>query len=663
MKLRSIQLDKIGAYHSQTFDLTASEPGRNVTLIGGKNGSGKTTLLRAIKLGLYGCYAYGYKNENAEYLKKVYSHLNSHERTIEGRRFKIVLKFSEVENYQEQLYTFYRIWTYRKGNLKEEFKIIKDNRYLSESEKEIYQSKMREVMPPHLFDLCLFNGEEIGQILVKDQLPSYLGELANSLFNLDLFQALEEDLRTYADREDKRSDLSDQEQELQELLSRKQELMVEQETLEEQLNKAKEKMDHLEQEYAEQRRAFDAHGGLLKEEWNRKNEEVHRIEAERRVNDETVKDFISKLLPFHLNRKLLTQTREQMLRESEQQVYDQLFHRLDGKSMSRILQSLSTEVQKKELLARQLRESILRELEPDSYNNFFYIHRASFDQRSQVEEVYRRLENIKGTSYSGLVEKNQELLAQVQELRRSLKKSDAEEFAQILDRLEKIQEEIAETKSRWKSLKEAWLETEQEIDRLKPLIHKLHKEIDDSSKIASSYLISQKVLQLSEEFRKLQLKKNLQQVQIETLRMLKKLLRKNRYITSISIDPGTYRVTLKDHQGVEISKETLSAGEQELLLLSLVWAMFRCSGRRVPFIFDTLLGRLDQEHKSRVIKELVPTVGEQVIILSTDSEIDVENYQLIKPHVAKEYSLNFRTEERRIEVTPNYFRFEEVESS
>ena len=54
------------------------------------------------------------------------------------------------------------------------------------------------------------------------------------------------------------------------------------------------------------------------------------------------------------------------------------------------------------------------------------------------------------------------------------------------------------------------------------------------------------------------------------------------------------------HINNELEKRTLSAGEKQILLISIIWAIFQCSGRQVPFIFDTLLGRLDKTHKAAI---------------------------------------------------------------
>lgn len=69
MKITNITIENLGPYvgdNSFCFDI--SDSSRNVILIGGKNGAGKTTLFNSIKIGLYGCRAYGFESENAKYL-------------------------------------------------------------------------------------------------------------------------------------------------------------------------------------------------------------------------------------------------------------------------------------------------------------------------------------------------------------------------------------------------------------------------------------------------------------------------------------------------------------------------------------------------------------------------------------------------------------------
>ena len=82
----------------------------------------------------------------------------------------------------------YRQWKYTSTSFKESVEIIANGKHYSDYEKEVFQSKLKEIMPPQLLDLCLFDGEEISRIVSEDLLSSYLKNLSKVVFNLDLFE-------------------------------------------------------------------------------------------------------------------------------------------------------------------------------------------------------------------------------------------------------------------------------------------------------------------------------------------------------------------------------------------------------------------------------------------------------------------------------------------
>ena len=53
--------------HGGGFDLYRGE----IVALVGQSGSGKTTFLKSIKMGLFGCYSLGLKNETSQYWKEV----------------------------------------------------------------------------------------------------------------------------------------------------------------------------------------------------------------------------------------------------------------------------------------------------------------------------------------------------------------------------------------------------------------------------------------------------------------------------------------------------------------------------------------------------------------------------------------------------------------
>jgi DNA sulfur modification protein DndD len=81
----------------------------------------------------------------------------------------------------------------------------------------------------------------------------------------------------------------------------------------------------------------------------------------------------------------------------------------------------------------------------------------------------------------------------------------------------------------------------------------------------------------------------------------------------------------------------------------------KVSGRSLPFIVDTPLGRLDSNHRTRLVENFFPKIGEQVIVLSTDTEVDDEFYMALSPHIGKSYEIVYNESEGSSSVDSGYF--------
>jgi DNA sulfur modification protein DndD len=89
----------------------------------------------------------------------------------------------------------------------------------------------------------------------------------------------------------------------------------------------------------------------------------------------------------------------------------------------------------------------------------------------------------------------------------------------------------------------------------------------------------------------------------------------------VQIDTETFKLSLYDHDGETLPKHRLSAGEKQILAISLLWGLANASGRQLPVAIDTPLGRLDSEHRNHLVERYFPQASHQVMLLSTDTEI------------------------------------------
>lgn len=661
MLLNHIVLENIGAYKGKyKLDLQITSEKQNVILIGGENGSGKTTLLNSLKIGLFGPYAFGFKTENDSYFKLIKRMLNNSEKESESPSFSITINFDETVNFTKSNYRLIRNWIFSKSSqIKENIEVWRDGEILSVSEIEIFESKLRENIPPHLYDMFLFDGEEISKIINSDLLSEYIKKVSRTIFNLDLFDSLEHDLNNFIIDSTQQKESDKNKSELKELTKLEKELQSKLETLNKKKKVKKEEYKTYQTEFDYTKKTFESLGGIKKSKRDEMLKLVNEIEKMRKENLEKTKTFISNYFPIFLNRSLLEKAVEQMDLEDSLQIFDQFKNKLDNQLIQDIVGSVPEISDSKETIDK-LKTSIIGALKPDVEETDF-IHRVSFSQRSQVSQILKEVSKEDPTLYLDLINNNKKLLVESQKLRKKIELNDStSDFQDMLNKMENLQTSILNIENQLNQLNLEVDEALNKIEEIELQISEKRSLIRNSSKIKGAFSISQSIIELSQKFKSIQQQKKLKDVEIEATKMLNKLMRKNRYISSIHIDHSDYEIFLYGSKYELIPKETLSAGEKQILLLSIIWAMFKCSNRKMPIIFDTLLGRLDKTHRKNVITELIPKSGDQVLILSTDTEIDYKYYNLLKQYTSKEYVLDFNTEEVKVDIQNKYFEFEEV---
>ena len=136
----------------------------------------------------------------------------------------------------------------------------------------------------------------------------------------------------------------------------------------------------------------------------------------------------------------------------------------------------------------------------------------------------------------------------------------------------------------------------------------------------------------------------------------RKLANKKNLIQKIVMDPATLDISYLDDAGDKVSKDSLSAGEKQLMVIAILWALAICSKKKLPVIIDTPLSRLDSMHRASLITTYFPNASDQTIILSTDSEIDRDSYRLMADYVGDEFTLNYSEETRSTTITKGYFQ-------
>ncbi|MGH7027481.1 AAA family ATPase [Brevundimonas sp.] len=109
-------------------------------------------------------------------------------------------------------------------------------------------------------------------------------------------------------------------------------------------------------------------------------------------------------------------------------------------------------------------------------------------------------------------------------------------------------------------------------------------------------------------------------------------------VDHIRIEPDG-AVVLIDGTGTDVRTIEASAGESQIFAMALMAAVARLSGRRLPSIIDTPLGRLDPDHRLRVLT-FFTRQDVQTVLLSQPDEVNQHYFDLIADRIAAQFHLD-----------------------
>lgn len=643
MQINKLILRNIGAFGDvNKFDFKTSA-NQNVVLLGGKNGAGKTTILESLRIVLFGSMAYGFVTENEPYFRKIRSLLNR-KALHEGytNNYQITLDYTSTEEFEPNQYLLNRSWTIKGEKIREYFSVQKNGKHLSAQEISDYQNKLREEMPPRLFELCLFDGEDISRIVSEEKIPEYLSESGKILFNLDLFINLEKDLQSYRLQYTQKN--TDAAKEIEELNKIEFEIVTLKQTLGELItlkSSSEKEIATLSDLIRKDKKDFEIHGGLIREKRQELVTKVNQIENQRKLNTDQIRNFINSLLPFYIARNLLQEVDYQLRIEKQYESFEFIASALEKSKLTELVSKLQSKTNPigPELDVNQLYNGILEMLQPEEVK---MIHRASFEQQSEIHSLFKQVKSIEVSNYTALFDENTKLLEEAQEIRKAIEINDqSSEFKDLLENIEAKTQRVEQLKLLVEQYENEIEELNDNLQSKEALANKLQEKVSEYHKGENSFLMTEKLLKVSQRFRERQWRKKLDDVANEAIKMINILFRKKAYIDRMHIDHSTFELRLFNKNKQEIVKERLSAGEKEMLMLTVIWAMFKVSGWKLPFVFDTLFGRLDLDHKNALIQHFIPKCGDQILIFTTDSEIGTEQYQLIRDITSRCYTLEF----------------------
>ena len=664
MLLTKLTLNDFGVYRGRNeFDFKTT-PEKPIILCGGTNGAGKTTLFESVMLCLYGQQLYEKKLTQKQYheiiLRTIHRYLGTKKSADEA---SIIVEFQFSHDGKITDYQVMRMWQNNDGKIDEKFTIQKKNHSeekftpLDLVEESEWQTFIDQLLPRGITKLFFFDGEKIQNIADEGDEDQHIKTSFDALLGLDLVKQLTADIGL--------SILRNSEGETKKILDEIDLHTKEKQEAEKKLDKIWEKQANLKAQISNLKRKsliqeekFKKLGGQFANKREQLSFDKANLELKLANIEKEIRELCSSVLPFSLIPKQLEQLKNEL--KSDQQKLQVSFEK-------NILEKTFTE------LLEKINKNFLSKYDDDIKQSFSKQLEELFDEKIEsVSNVQKTSHNFSVTDMAQCIE----LIDSINET--SEKKKSLESYNVIMNSLELTKvgldsapsdDEIGPVFSDLTQTNRELGELENELDHLKNLesqektlivmtntkIRKNLTKRNSDKKRISGLEMGQKVQDALEEYSNLLRSKKLQLLERNIVDKLKVLLHKKDFIEKISIDKDTFQVRLYKGNDDEITKNMLSKGELQMYATAVVWGLAKTSDRPLPFMIDTPLARLDEEHRKNIVENFYPNASHQTIILSTDSEINNHHYQELKPHISKSFVIQYNSDKGKTIKHDNYF--------
>jgi DNA sulfur modification protein DndD len=666
MILKRLTLRDFGTYGgSQSLDLSTTGD-RTVILIGGKNGSGKSTFLEAIRLCFYGQFALRSTATREKYERYLLERIHRDPSTpVPPRLASVEIDFDYGDQDGIRTYRAVRKWERTaSGGVDEQFLLSCDGSPVADVDPAHWQDFVQELIPISVSDLFFFDGEKV-QLLAEDESDKKtLSEAVRNLLGTDIIEKLSADLNIYRSRAVQRVAAEDESAaELDGLNVAADGLRTHREIAAKESDSARTLADALLAEVQTQEQQLQEQGGAYARNRGRLEERKHQISLRVSALEENIREHSHGLLPVALAPKLLKSLLNQLSIEQDVRFGIVVDETLASAAKATLAQLRKLQMRKG---GKLIPLSSLSEFNAIT-NVVKKTHRSTtWDETCIVHDLSNAQEQqIRGWAHTALealprnlraaAEELETLYREQQKVERDLARVPQDDVLQpLLERLDVARKRLAEATLE-AAQRRAELELASEaLDRAETNYSKAVDTLATTNFQRKSLERAAKVQEVLAEFKNALITKKIKEVELEVTTCFNLLSRK-RIERTISINPATFQVSIKDSHSRLIAKSELSAGEKQIYAISVLWSLARVSGRPLPMIIDTPLARLDRDHRSLLGQQYFPNASHQVIILSTDSEVDAAFIPLIGDSIARSYELSFDMTAQSTLVKDGYF--------
>jgi DNA sulfur modification protein DndD len=661
MILRTIEIENFGLYAGrQVLDLVPrKQPGRHtpVILFGGRNGAGKTTLLEAVRLALYGRRALGHRVGQSEYEAHLRSRMHtSHDGAVAGFA-SVGLTFDYAEGGVVQHYHVVRRWTAKGARATETLILEKDGKPVETVPRDEWHHFLQELIPPGVSQLFFFDGEKIAEI-ASDEVDDGLADAMRGLLGIELVGRLRTDLGLFMARRGKRENA--------ETATKLEAIVREESELGERIADAHELVAELTSRRSGQarlaanaRQRFTAEGGDAANK--RVSLEATQSELKHQLarREVELRELAGGLLPFAMAPKLTAHALEELSRSPGGAGAEAAALR------ERLMAWRSTghpprSAPWKEAHWRDLETFLTADGISPTEQTEGPLDDIESGQRTTLLSQLREVRETTAARAALLASELDRLGGRLREVEANLIRASGEGAGVILDELTLAEQQVGAIEAELRARSEELKSLEFRRANLRRERERLLKAQADAEASEGRAALAGRIGVALQQYEERLLETKLSRLQSEFVRRFNHLARKDGFVNDVRIDSATFEITLIDRNGREIPKSSLSAGEKQVYAIAMLWALARTSGRALPMIIDTPLARLDSEHRAAIVERYFPEASHQVIVLSTDTEVDWTLLEQLMPAVSHTFRLEYDSKAGSTTAVPGYFGDEEA---
>jgi DNA sulfur modification protein DndD len=655
MILDELVLNNMGVFVGRnTIPLSPAEPGKPIILVGGLNGAGKTTILEAIHLALYGQLAETRSRRTGSY--DAYLRSLIHHAADPGEGASVELAFHAHQEGAPCSYRVRRYWKVTGSGIRERV-AVDVNGSVDGMLTQTWAEHVETFLPRGIAGLFFFDGEQIESLADLDRSRQVLGSALSALLGLDLVDRLATDLAVLRRRHRPGQLPGEIPGRVDAAETAAASARQAQQLAHEALSDARNHEERAVKRYAAATERYQAHGGDLAEQ--RASAEARETELRKEqsaVNDElreTAAGGAPLLLVAARVRELAERSRREADAAREQVVLDVIEARdsevlgklrdarVQASALSAVEAFLADDRERHRAAASAERVAGLTDPAPVDFLSSRVLPEARrkiqalLIRRAEVSMQLDAAERLRSAiphpeAIAPLREEYE--LAREEHQRKAAERMRAEERLRIAD----------------SEQRQAMAARDKAVDDM----ISASLAADDDRRLTEH---ADKALATLATVKAESATRHLNRISALVLDSLRQLMRKENLITEITIDPLTQAVELRGSAGQPLSPEQLSVGERQLLAVALLWGLARASGQPLPVIIDTPLGRLDSAHRRHLLSRYFPHASHQVLLLSTDTEIDAGTWQQLAPHTGLTYRLDFDPRSGATTVRPGYF--------